>query len=161
MKKISLFGRELGAKAIVALAVMSVAAMALVTEYVTGTATGTVQQAIILDACNVDVGTCSIADDKLSFSWDMDGVYQGSQYTATITLKNLGNQDINVEVQKGDITATGGNNQFEGSVEVPEGVITVPAGSTANFDVTVNIHPAEEVDEQYTINIEVVPASQG
>jgi len=35
--KISLFGRELGVKAIVALAVMSVAAMALVTEYVTGT----------------------------------------------------------------------------------------------------------------------------
>ena len=160
MKKISLFGRELTTKTIAALAVMSVVAMALVTEYVTGTATGTVQQAIILNACNADVGTCNIADDKLSFTWDMDGVYQGSTYTATVTLKNLGNGDITVKPQISGITATGGNEEFEGSVSVSPETITVEGGSTADFTVTVNIHPAEEPGEQYTINIGVVPAGE-
>ncbi len=155
-----LFSKYLGIPLAVWIALAGVPALALITSYVTGTASGTVHQAIILDACNVDVGTCNIADDKLSFSWDMDGVYQGSEYTATITLKNLGNQDIQVKVEKGEVTATGGNNQFEGSVEVPEEPITVPAGDTADFTVTVKIHPAEEPDEQFTININVVPAGE-
>jgi len=159
MKKISLFGRGLGAKAIVALAVMSVAAMALVTEYVTGTATGTVQQAIIIEDCDTETGTCSVADNKLSFSWDMGEVYQGSEYVATITLKNLGNKDIDVKPELGEISVTGGNEVFESEVCVSPGVVTVPAGDTEEFDVIVKIHPAEEPDEQYTININVAPVT--
>ena len=168
MKKISLFGRELGAKAIAALAVISVVAMALATQYVEGTATGTVKQAILINGCDSGgVGTCTVADDEKSFSWSMGNeVYQGSTYTATVTLKNLGNNEITVKPQVVNVTATGGNNNFEGSVSVSPDTVTVPAATnegpgTANFTVTVNIHPAEEPGEQYTINITVVPVSQG
>ena len=158
--KISLFGRELTTKTIAALAVMSVVAMALTTQYVTGTVTGTVQQAILIDSCDTDTGSCTAAEDGKSFEWAMGDVYQGSTYTATVTLKNLGNGDITVKPQISGITATGGNEEFEGSVSVSPETITVEGGSTADFTVTVNIHPAEEPGEQYTINIGVVPAGE-
>ena len=95
-----------------------------------------------------------------------DEVYQGSTYTATVTLKNLGNGDITVKPQIVSVTASGGNDEFEGSVSVSPDTVTVPAATNegpgkANFTVTVSIHPAEEPGEQYTININVVPASQG
>ena len=131
--------------------------LGLAPYYVTGTITGAVQQAIKVSACNVPVGTCDIAEDQLSFEWAMGNVYQGDSYTATVTLSNAANQDIKVKVLVADISATGGNDQFEGTVEVPEEPITVPAGGTADIPVTVKIHPAEEPGEQYTIKIQVVP----
>jgi len=167
MKKISLFGRELGAKAIVALAVTSLMAMALTSQYVAGTVTGKVKQAILIDSCTPDIGNCDwTATNGLAFLWNMgDEVYQGSTYTATVTLKNLGNNEITVKPQVVSITASGGNEEFEGSVEVPEEAITVPAATderpgTADFTVTVNIHPAEEPDEEYSIYIAVVPPEE-
>lgn len=149
--------KYLGVPLAVWVLIAGVPALALITQYVTGSATGTVKQAILLQACNVDTGTCSIADDKLSFTWDMGEVYQGSTYTATVTLVNNGNQDITVSPQLGEITATGGNEKFEGIVEVSPENLIVPAGDTADFTVTVNINPAEEPGEQYTINIAVLP----
>ena len=158
--KEKLFSKYLGIPLAVWIALAGIPALALITSYVSGTASGTVEQAIKLYACNADVGTCSIADDKLSFSWDMDGVYQGSEYNATVTLKNEGNKNITVKPQVETITASGGNDVFEGTVTVAPESLTVPAGSMADFTITVNIHPAEEPGEQYTININVVPAGE-
>jgi len=133
---------------------------ALITQYIQGEATGTVKQAIGIKACNVDVGTCSLNDNdgdglNEAFAWDMGEVYQGSEYTATLTLENKANQDITVAFDY-EVEATGGNNEFEGTVEVPN-EITIPAGGTAEATITVNIHPAEEPGEQYTITVNVIP----
>ncbi len=135
-------------------------AFAVVSVYITGTITGTVAQAITVEGCTVDVGACTISDDHLSFTWDMGTVYQGDKHTATITIANSANQDIQVKLEVSEVSATGGNNQFEGSIEVPTEPITVPAGGTADATITVNINPAEEPEEQFTATIQVVPVTE-
>ena len=157
MRKVKIFGRLVPAWLLVALLV-GAPAMALITYYVKGTVTGTVEQAITIQACNVDIGTCTIEDT--SFTWNMGSVYQGSSYLATITLYNSGNGDITVVPQVGEIRATGGNEVFEGSVIIEPETVTVPAGETASFTVNVTIHPAEEPEENYSIPIFVVPPSE-
>jgi len=147
-------------KLLVGLALPAIA-FALVTSYVTGTISGKVWQAIILDSCEADKGTCEIAGDKLSFTWSMDGVYQGSTYHANVTLKNLGNGDIEVDPEVVNITATGGNEEFEGSVTIEPDTLTVPAEGTAKFTITVTIHDAEEPGEEYQIDVDVKPVSAG
>ncbi|RLC34127.1 hypothetical protein DRH14_03665 [Candidatus Shapirobacteria bacterium] len=137
-----------------ALAVVGVS-IGLVTKYAEGTITGTVKQAILVTGCAVDVGECTVSQDGLSFTWNMgEEVYQGSVYTATVTLENKGNQDINVGV------VVSPSEQFEGEVEVPKEPITVPAGGTKEIPITVIIHPAEEPGEQYTIKVDIVPATE-
>ena len=143
-----------------ALAVVGVS-IGLVAKYVEGgTITGTVKQAILVTDCKVDVGECTVSQDGLSFTWNMGEVYQGSKYTANVTLENRGNQDINVGVVVSNINAEGGNGQFEGTVVVDPEKITVPAGGTEEISITVKIHPAEEPGEQYTIKVDIVPATE-
>jgi len=137
------------------------ASIGLVTKYAEGTITGTVKQAIYIKSCTVPEGqTCSVEDGSLSFTWNMGEVYQGSVYKATVTLENKGNQDIKVRVFVSNINAEGGNGQFEGTVVVDPEKITVPAEGTADISITVKIHPAEEPGEQYTIKVDIVPATE-
>ena len=161
--KEKLLAKYLGLPLAVWIALAGIPAMALATLYVSGTVHGAVEQAIWVDSCNVDVGTCTVTGNGKSFTWNMNGdggeVYQGSTYTANITLKNLGNRDIVVVPKVNDTTATGGNNQFEGTVTISPETLTVPAEGTAKFMVTVNVHPAEEPGEHYTIDIDVVPST--
>jgi len=133
------------------------ASVALVQQYVSGTVKGTVAQAILAKGCEVDVGTCTVSEDGLTFVWDMGTVYQGSVYSGKIILENKGNQDIKVQAIVANVRAEGGNGEFEGQVIVPEGPITVPAQGTAEVPITVKIHPAEEPGETYEIKIVIAP----
>jgi len=139
---------------------LSGAALGLVSLYVTGLTKSpdSVVQAIYVDGCTSAQGICYPSLDGLSWTWNMGDIYQGSVYTATITLRNDGNQDITVDVLTADITSEGGDGIFDGSVSYsPNEGIVVPAGGTVDITETVTIHPAEEPGTTFEISTEVVP----
>jgi hypothetical protein len=143
--------------------VFSSVAYGLVSLYVSGTTKSddTVVQAIYVDSCSSAQGYCYVAPfDKLSWTWNMGDIYQGSVYTAVITLRNDGNQDITVDMLTTGITSEGGDGIFDGSVSYsPNTGIVVPAGGTVDITETVSIHPAEEPGTTFEITTEVVPSS--
>ena len=162
-KNVKIFGKSMPAWMLAVL--LAAPAMASVTFYVTGTSSGTVKQAITVWYISSETG--SVSHDSTTFTWDMGNVYQGSEYEAVITLKNFGNQPISVKVVTASISATGGNEEFEGIVTYcnedkttcgNELTIEVPADGTINFIEVVKIHPAEDTDEQYTITTNVIPS---